>query len=231
MSFVPPDLSQACAVYTNLTTCQPSTFLFLQLVTSLFGYSKDSQNNHQGFTNAFGYSDFFTNSFSGEDKSPKDEEYDFIVVGAGSAGCVVANRLSEIKKWRVLLLEAGDEEPVAADVPAFAPMLQASNIDWGYSTQPSHKSCLARDEGRCTWARDYDEWEEMGNHGWSYADVLPYFIKSEDNRNPDKIDPHYHGVGGYQTVEIFSYQDANTLGLVEAYQELGLPKSIRIQRN
>lgn len=128
-------------------------------------------------------------------------------------------------------------------------MLQRSSIDWGYSTQPSPKSCLARDEGRCNWARgkvmggsstinymiyirghpkDYDDWEEKGNHGWSYRDVLPYFIKSEDNRNLEdhhaKIDPHYHGVGGYQTVEFFPYEDLNSMAFVEAYQELGLKK-------
>ncbi|XP_074042109.1 glucose dehydrogenase [FAD, quinone] [Leptinotarsa decemlineata] len=244
MSWVPPDLSQACAVYTNITTCQPSTFLFLQLITSLFGYSKDE--NYGGHSNIGFFSGFseFENSFFGAEKT-KEDEYDFIVVGAGSAGCVVANRLTEVSKWRVLLLEAGDEEPVVAEVPGFASALQGSSIDWGYSTQPSPKSCLARDEGRCNWARgkvmggsstinyliyirghprDYDEWEEMGNHGWSYEDVLPYFIKSEDNRNPEKIDPHYHGVGGYQTVEIFPYQDENTLGLLDAYQELGLKK-------
>lgn len=147
--------------------------------------------------------------------------------------------------FQVLLLEAGDEEPIVADVPAFAPMLQASSIDWMYATQPSPKSCLARDEGRCTWARgkvmggsstinyliyirghpeDYDEWERMGNRGWSYRDVLPYFIKSEDNRDHKGIDPYYHGKGGYQTVERFPYQDQNTIGLLNAFKELGLPE-------
>ncbi|CAH1163758.1 unnamed protein product [Phaedon cochleariae] len=245
MSWIPPDLSQACAVYTNVTTCAPSTFLFLQLVTNLFGQSLDG---HSDFPNFFDHelNGGFSNSFfTGEKSHEAGEEYDFIVIGAGSAGCVVANRLSEIHGWKVLLLEAGDEEPIVADVPAFAPMLQASSIDWGYSTQPSHKSCLARDDGRCTWARgkvmggsstinymiyirghpkDYDEWEEMGNHGWSFADVLPYFIKSEDNRNPEKIEQYYHGVGGYQTVEIFPYQDINTIALLDAYLELGLDK-------
>ncbi|KAJ8929781.1 hypothetical protein NQ314_017496 [Rhamnusium bicolor] len=122
-------------------------------------------------------------------------------------------------------------------------MLQRSSIDWGYATQPSPHSCLARDQGRCNWARgkvmggsstinyliyirghprDYDEWEHKGNRGWSYDNVLPYFIKSEDNRNLEKIDTYYHGTGGYQTVEFFPYQDENTIGIVKAYQELGL---------
>ncbi|XP_060521993.1 glucose dehydrogenase [FAD, quinone]-like isoform X2 [Cylas formicarius] len=143
----------------------------------------------------------------------------------------------------VLLLEAGEEEPEVADVPAFAPTLQQSSIDWGYMTQPSPHSCLARANGQCSWARgkvmggsstinyliyirghpkDYDEWEELGNHGWSYQDVLPYFIKAEKNKNPEKIEKYYHGFDGYQVVEYFPYQDKVTLSLVEAYQELGL---------
>ncbi|CAG9861852.1 unnamed protein product [Phyllotreta striolata] len=239
-TWTPPDLSQACAVHTNITTCQPSTFLFLQLVANLFGRPRDGEGGGLGF----GFSGF--SGFDGHaDDDRSVEEFDFIVVGAGSAGCVVANRLTEVPEWRVLLLEAGDEEPLAADVPAFAPMLQASSIDWMYATQPSPKSCLARDEGRCTWARgkvmggsstinymiyirghpdDYDEWERMGNTGWSYSDVLPYFIKSEDSRDHKGIDPRYHGKGGYQTVERFPYQDENTIGLLRSYQELGLPE-------
>ncbi|XP_018571565.1 glucose dehydrogenase [FAD, quinone]-like, partial [Anoplophora glabripennis] len=143
----------------------------------------------------------------------------------------------------VLLLEAGDEEPEIADVPAFPPLLQRSSLDWRYVTQPSPHSCLARDNGQCNWARgkvmggtstinymiyirghpkDFDEWQEEGNKGWSYADVLPYFIKSEDNRNLGKVEAYYHGSGGYQTVEYFPYQDENTLAILKAYQELGL---------
>nr|CAH7714293.1 unnamed protein product [Callosobruchus chinensis] len=307
MSWVPPNLGSACAVYTNLTTCQPSTFLFVQLVTTLLGYSRDSQQtNGYGTTLHHGYNrpqfedtspynsgeqsrwgfgkpsatvpqkgnaylrsanvevplsqnnwnqDTFFDTGKGGSTSYGEQwadsqqaaadggEYDFVVVGAGTAGCVVANRLSEIHQWKVLLIEAGDEEPEVADVPAFAPMLQGSSIDWGYRTQPSPKSCLARDEGRCRWTRgkvmggssvvnyliyirghpgDYDEWASFGNPGWEYKNILPYFIKSEDNNNPEKVNPNYHGSGGWQTIEYFPYQDQVTLGLVQAYQELGL---------
>ncbi|CAH1126746.1 unnamed protein product [Ceutorhynchus assimilis] len=250
MVWIPPDLSEACAVHTTITTCQASTFIFLQLVAQLFGYSKDEKSPRQSFGTGFEYSyggglsEDFNSYSSGNVDNEKPQEYDFIVVGAGSAGCVVANRLTEIPEWKVLLLEAGVEEPEVADVPAFAPTILRSNIDWGYSTQPSAHSCLARSNGQCRWyrgkvmggsstlnyliyirghPRDYDEWEEMGNPGWSYKDVLPYFIKSEKNRNPEKVDTHYHGFDGYQPVEYFPYQDTNTLALVDAYEELGLP--------
>ncbi|XP_046608290.1 glucose dehydrogenase [FAD, quinone]-like [Neodiprion virginianus] len=175
------------------------------------------------------------------------EEYDFIVVGAGSAGCVVANRLSENKHWKVLLLEAGIDEPEVADVPAFASMLQASNIDWMYRTQPEKHSCRARRGKTCPWARgkvmggsstinymiyirgmrsDYDEWEAEGNHGWGYKHVLPYFLKSENNEDPEIVhkNPKYHSKGGYQNVERFPYADKNVGILLDAWQELGYKK-------
>ncbi|XP_050296868.1 glucose dehydrogenase [FAD, quinone]-like [Anthonomus grandis grandis] len=249
MVWVPPDLSQACDVHTTITTCQASTIVFLQLVAQLFGHSKDQQRSSSAQNTGFDHD--FERIFNGFDhfgrtssRQEKPEEFDFIVVGAGSAGCVVANRLTEIHDWNVLLLEAGVEEPEVADVPAFAPTILRSNIDWGYSTQPSAHSCLARTNGQCRWYRgkvmggsstinyliyirghpkDYDEWEAMGNHGWSYRDVLPYFIKSEKNHNPEKIDTHYHGFDGWQSVEYFPYQDENTLAVIKAYEELGLP--------
>ncbi|XP_043257465.1 glucose dehydrogenase [FAD, quinone]-like [Colletes gigas] len=172
------------------------------------------------------------------------KEYDFIIVGAGSAGCVLANRLSEITHWKILLLEAGIEEPIVADIPAFATMLRASNIDWMYRTQPEEHSCRSRRGRSCGWARgkvmggsstinymmyirgnpgDYDEWADEGNHGWSYGEVLPYFLKSENNEDPEvvKENPRYHGQGGYQNVERFPYTDPNTDILVNAWQELG----------
>ncbi|XP_022915658.2 glucose dehydrogenase [FAD, quinone]-like [Onthophagus taurus] len=246
MSWVPRDLSQTCAVYTTVTTCSPSSLLFLQLIAGLFGRSRDdifSQNSvdsNENVENEYGSHFKWNHGAPGYDDR---EEFDFVVVGAGSAGCVVANRLTEVPEWNVLLLEAGPEEQDVIDVPAFAPLLQMSSVDWGYTTQPSPHSCRARPNGGCPWVRgrvmggssslnyllymrgtplDYDEWAAQGNPGWDYKSVLPYFIKSEDNRNIEIIRAGYHGIGGYQTVEQFPYRDANVEIVTEGFRELGL---------
>ncbi|KAL4716786.1 hypothetical protein ACJJTC_001942 [Scirpophaga incertulas] len=172
------------------------------------------------------------------------EVFDFIIVGAGSAGCVVANRLSEVKKWRVLLLEAGPEEPDVTSVPALAPALANSNIDWMYRTQPEELTCRAQRGQTCAWyrgktmggssainymvyirgnRRDYDGWAELGNRGWSYSEVLPYFKKAENNQDFEAHDKFYHSVGGPLNVERFSYTDIATMMLVQAFKEKGLP--------
>ncbi|XP_060807804.1 glucose dehydrogenase [FAD, quinone] [Amyelois transitella] len=172
------------------------------------------------------------------------EEYDFIVVGAGSAGCVVANRLSEVKKWKVLLLEAGPEEPDVTSVPAFAPTLAGSSIDWMYRTQPEELSCRAQVGQTCRWVRgrtmggcsavnymvymrgnrlDYDEWASLGNHGWSFSEVLPYFKKAEDNQDIESHNLYYHAKKGPLNVERFPYIDYNSMMLVQAFKERGLP--------
>lgn len=69
--------------------------------------------------------------------------------------------------------------------------------------------------------RDYDSWAAMGNYGWSYDDVLPYFIKSEDNRNPYLAESPYHGVGGYLTVQESPYKTPLATAFVEGGVELG----------
>lgn len=143
----------------------------------------------------------------------------------------------------MLLLEAGIEQPDVSDVPSFAPMLRQSSIDWQFRTMPQPQACTARPEGRCVWPRgrvmggtstinymiylrggpqDFDDWAALGNPGWSYKDVLPYFIKTEQNHNRDKIDSRYHGFSGDWPVEYFPYQDDNVFYLLKAMEELGL---------
>nr|CAD7455007.1 unnamed protein product [Timema tahoe] len=172
--------------------------------------------------------------------APNLESYDFVVVGGGSAGCVVASRLSEVSHWSVLLLEAGGEEPEIADVPALMGYLtgEDSTMDWAYKTQPQQNLCGG---GGCIWSKgkvlggtssinymayirgnqmDYDNWEKMGNKGWGYKHVLKYFKKSEDFRDNDG-DADYHGVGGYLNVQKFSYQDKNVRSMTDAFLEMG----------
>lgn len=169
-------------------------------------------------------------------------EYDFIVVGGGSAGAVVASRLSEIEHWNVLLLEAGGDETEISDVPLMAGYLQLSKLDWKYKTEPSGRACLAMKGGRCNWPRgkvlggssvlnymlylrgnrqDFDNWEALGNPGWSYNDVLPYFKKSEDNQNPYLAQTMYHGQGGPLTVGEAPYHTPLAAAFVEAGIEMG----------
>lgn len=76
------------------------------------------------------------------------QEYDFIVIGGGSAGAVLASRLSEIEDWDVLLVEAGGDETAWSDIPGSAKYLQLTDMDWQYKTEPQPGQCLALDEHR-----------------------------------------------------------------------------------
>ena len=138
-------------------------------------------------------------------------EYDFIIIGGGSAGAVLAARLSENPSARVLLLEAGgrDRHPLFHLPAGFAKMTKGIG-SWGWQTVPQRH--MKDKVIRYTQARvigggssinaqiytrgnalDYDEWRQMGCTGWGYDDVLPYFRKAEDN---DTYDNRYHGRGG-----------------------------------
>ncbi|XP_060532982.1 glucose dehydrogenase [FAD, quinone] [Cylas formicarius] len=171
-------------------------------------------------------------------------EYDFIVVGGGSAGAVVASRLSEIPEWDVLLIEAGNDEPTGTQVPSMFLNFIASDIDWGYQTEPEPQACLNENERRCYWPRgkvlggtsvmngmmymrgsrkDYDDWAALGNVGWSYNEVLPYFLKSEDNKQINKMDKGYHAQGGLLSVSQFPYHPPLSRAILKAAEELGNP--------
>lgn len=173
-----------------------------------------------------------------------DNEYDFIIVGAGTAGCALASRLTEYADWRVLLLEAGQSENYLMDVPLLVNFLQGFNeINWGYKTEPSNSSCLAIENNQCTWPRgrvmggssvlnymiytrgnrrDYDEWAAMGNPGWSYDEVLPYFKKLENNRIRNGA-PGYRSKGGPITSSEVLWKSNTAKPFVDAGLEMGMP--------
>jgi choline dehydrogenase len=139
------------------------------------------------------------------------EMYDYVIVGAGSAGCVLANRLSEDPSVSVLLIEAGgSDRSLKIKIPAAFPEQFHTKLDWDYATEPephvdgrslyiprgkalggsSSMNAMLYVRGR---PLDYDGWAAQGAPGWGYADVLPYFIKAEDNVRGRS---EYHGVGG-----------------------------------
>ena len=146
----------------------------------------------------------------------RGEDFDYVIVGAGSAGCVLVNRLSSDPVSRVLLLEAGgrDLSPWIHIPVGYFKTMHNPKTDWCYVTEPdpgiagrslqwprgkvlggsSSLNGLLYIRGQ---AADYDRWRDLGNSGWSYADVLPYFKKSEDQ---ERGVSDYHGVGGPQKV-------------------------------
>uniref|UniRef100_A0A224XMC3 Putative glucose dehydrogenase fad quinone n=1 Tax=Panstrongylus lignarius TaxID=156445 RepID=A0A224XMC3_9HEMI len=164
--------------------------------------------------------------------------FDFIIVGAGSAGSVVANRLSA--HWKVLLIEAGGPEDYYTDTPALAPTLIASKYDWNYTTTKQPHSCL-NNGGYCFVSRgrvsggsstingmvycrgnpqDYQKWEEMGNPGWNYSCVLPYFLKSENSTIGTSS---YHSNAGELSVSYPNFKYPITEDFIQAGREYGLP--------
>lgn len=170
-----------------------------------------------------------------------NNEYDYIIIGAGSAGCVMANRLSADADKQVLLLEAGgkDLNPWIHIPVGYFKTMHNPKTDWCYVTEPDpgiNNRKLQWPRGKVLGGssslngllyvrgqrQDYDHWRELGNPGWSYEEVLPYFKKSEDQERGAN---EYHGVGGPLKVSDLRLRRPIAERFIEGATEIGIPKN------
>ena len=168
-------------------------------------------------------------------------EVDYIIVGAGSAGCVLANRLTANGKHSVLLLEAGprDTNPWIHIPLGYGRLFKEEAVNWMYQTEPEpglNGRNVFQPRGKVLGGsssingllyirgqqQDYDRWRQQGNLGWGYDDVLPYFKRAEDQaRGGDE----FHGVGGPLPVSDWRHADPLSAAFVDAAVQVGIPRN------
>ncbi|KAJ8728001.1 hypothetical protein PYW08_016386 [Mythimna loreyi] len=176
------------------------------------------------------------------------EEYDFIIVGAGTAGSILANRLSEIEDWNVLLLEAGGNPPIESEIPNLLRSLLGTKFDWQYTTVNNGLTNQAYKGGNVKWPRgkmlggsssinymayvqghplDYQSWFNEGNTEWHPDIVKQYFKKAESLQDPIRLKIpevyNHYGHNGPLVVNAFNGTDECLVeGLLSALNEIGI---------
>jgi choline dehydrogenase len=168
-------------------------------------------------------------------------EFDYVIVGAGSAGCVLANRLSADGKHSVLLLEAGPEDTnLWIHVPlGYGKLFKDKTVNWMYQTEPEpglDGRTVFQPRGKVLGGsssingllyvrgqhEDYDRWRQRGNAGWGFADVLPYFKKAE---NQQRGADDFHGADGPLPVSDLGHPDPISAAFIKAAAETGIPEN------
>lgn len=169
------------------------------------------------------------------------EAYDFIIVGGGSAGCVLANRLSASGEYQVCLIEAGptDRNPLIRMPFGIAPLLRGSFCNWAFWSEPQTHLMdrrLYQPRGKVlggssaingmVYTRghpwDYDQWAAQGCDGWSFQELLPYFIRSESYQpSSSEVDAKFHGRSGPLTISARRWDNPVSLAFVQAAQQAG----------
>ena len=172
---------------------------------------------------------------------PNSTHFDYIIVGAGSAGCVLANRLTASGRHRVLLLEAGcNDRNIWIHIPlGYGKLFSNPKVNWLYKTEPEpdlNNRQVIQPRGKVMGGsssingllyirgqhEDYDHWRQLGNAGWSFKDVLPYFRCAEDQeRGADDL----HGVGGHLKVSDVCEPHPLCEAFIEAAQASGFPRN------
>ncbi len=171
----------------------------------------------------------------------RSANFDYIIVGAGSAGCVLANRLTASGRHRVLLLEAGGHDRhFWIHVPlGFAKLFNDPRVNWLYKSEPEpelNNRQVIQPRGKVLGGsssingllyvrgqhEDYDHWRQLGNTGWAFDDVLPYFRRAE---NQERGDDALHGVGGPLSVSNVDSAHPLAEAFIEAAQQAGIPRN------
>lgn len=175
-----------------------------------------------------------------------EREFDFVIAGGGTAGTVLARRLTEVMDWKVLLIEAGEDPNPITDVPGLFLTLLDQAHDYSYKIEPQEGICEGSKNKQCRWSkgkalggsssinamihvfgndRDYDKWASLGNEGWSFEEVLPYFKKSLNcpAEHIAKWGEKYCGIGGPMNIRHYNYSATNIQDIVlNSVRELGL---------